>query len=229
MLNPFFGKTMGQVLQVSVRPAGELASRVVRSVTAVARSGLAGDRHADPLSPRQVLLAGAPAYARFDLAAQTLDENLLLDIDTSALPPGGLLKIGAEAVLWLSFQCEPCGHLDRQRRGLSRDIGLHRGIMARVLVGGEIRPGDAVVVLDGAPPWSMAGADDWRRRVARVLDAVPEGLVIEFRQLARLSGVAPGYCRVFPKLARELGLSHKAVAMVSRPELPRWTGAGYFS
>jgi MOSC domain-containing protein YiiM len=220
---------MGQVLQLSVRPARALASREVPAATAVAHWGLSGDIHADALSPRQVLLAGAPAYARLGLAPHALDENLLLDIDTSALPSGALLRVGGQVVLWLSFQCEPCGRLDRQRSGLSRDIGLQRGMLARVLAGGHIRPGDAVVLLDGTPPWSMPEADDWRRRVARVLDAVPDGHVIEFRQLARLSGVAPGYCRVFPRVARELGLSHKAVAMSARPELPRWTGSGYFT
>jgi len=206
-----------------------MAARSVSEAIACACAGLAGDMHADPLSPRQILLAGAPAYARHGLDPRALDENLLLDIDTAALPSGALLQVGPQAVLWLSFQCEPCGHLDGRQRGLARRIGKDRGMLARVLTGGTITVGDTVALLDAAPPWSAPTVDDWRRRVARVLDAVPDGFVVDYRQLARLAGVAPGYCRVFPRIARELGLAHKAVAASAPSERPRWAGGGYFA
>ncbi|MER8124712.1 hypothetical protein ABS198_20745, partial [Acinetobacter baumannii] len=90
-----------------------------------------GDMHADARSPRQVLLAGAPAYRSLGLPPHALRENLLLDVDTAAIVSGTVLCIGAQVRLRLSFQCEACGGLDRHAPGLVRAIGASRGILAR--------------------------------------------------------------------------------------------------
>lgn len=219
------GQIIGQVLTLT--PASGVTG--VTSLQAIAGVGLAGERHADPLSPRQVLLAGADAYARHGLAPHALGENLLFDGDTASLRSGQLLQVGGQAVLWLSFQCEACGQLDLIRKGLAKAIGIHgdqrRGMLARVLHGGIIQSGDAIVLLGATlPGWS----DDWRERVATVLARVPDGMVVDYRQLARLAGLQTGYCRAFPKIARELGLAHKAVATSSAPGLPRWQGSELF-
>lgn len=216
------GQVVGQVLALTNATGAT-------SLQAIAGLGLAGERHADPLSPRQVLLAGATAYARHGLAPHALGENLLFDGDTAALRSGQLLQVGPQAVLWLSFHCEACGQLDRMQAGLAQRIGLHgdkrRGMLARVLHGGVIHTGDAIVMLgDTLPGWS----DDWRERVATVLARVPDGMVVDYRQLARLAGLQTAYCRAFPKIARELGLAHKAVATTSESGLPRWQGSELF-
>jgi uroporphyrinogen-III synthase len=44
-----------------------------------------------------------------------------------------VLRVGAEVLLRLMFQCEPCGTLDRVQAGLSGRIGTRRGVLARVL------------------------------------------------------------------------------------------------
>ncbi|KQW90313.1 hypothetical protein ASC94_18865 [Massilia sp. Root418] len=194
-------------------------------VLALRGEGLSGDVHADPLSPRQLLLAGAPAYASHGLAPGALRENILLDFDTAALRSGTVLQVGDEALLWLTFQCEACGQLDRHAPGLARRIGRRRGMLARVLRGGTIKPGDLVAVLPArVPPWS----DDWRVRAAAVLAAVPDGMVIEYRQLARLVGVQSSYCRALPALARAAGLAGKAVSLQDRSATPRWLGQELF-
>nr|WP_267869667.1 MOSC domain-containing protein [Massilia agrisoli] len=199
----------------------------VDSVRAVAGHGLDGDVHADALSPRQLLLAGAPAYQDFSLPPHALRENLLIDVDTASLVSGTVLQVGSEVRLRLMFQCEACGQLDAVAPGLSQSIGIRRGMLARVLTGGVLHRGDTVRDLGLLHmPWS----DDWRKRIARVLDAVPAGSVIEYKHLARLAGVQSSYCRAFPRLIRTLEPRYagRAVPAQSASTQPRWEGHGLF-
>jgi hypothetical protein len=218
------GTAIGRVLALTLCANGPTTAGQVLSVPAaqaLAGRGLEGDRHADGCSPRQVLLAGAPAYERHGLAPQTLRENVLLDVDTATLPSGTLLRLGDRVVVGLTFHCEACRYLDTRHPGIAGIIGKGRGVLARVLRDGTVRVGDPVVRLPGSvPAWS----DDWRERVAHILAQVPEGMVVEYRQLARLAGVQAVYCRALPGLARRLRMAERAVGLNGRPELTRWSG-----
>jgi hypothetical protein len=217
----------GKLIALAIRPVNSATSLSAESVRAIAGTGLAGDRHADPQSPRQVLLANASVYADLSLPAHALGENLLVDLDTSTLRSGTVLQVGAEVLLRLMFQCEACGYLDALSPGLSARIGGGRGILARVLAGGDLRPGDRIRALGcPLPVW----ADDWRERVAQVLRAVPEGRVVSYAQLARLAGVQSTYCRAFPRLIRSLGPEYagRAVPAQAALELRCWDSAGLF-
>jgi hypothetical protein len=216
---------MSRVLAIAVRPGRSLPWQRQHTVQALAGAGLQGDVHADPLSPRQVLLAGAAAYVGHSLPDGALGENLLLDFDTSALSSGALLALGPQAVLAVSFQCEACGYLDAQSPGLAKRIGRQRGALARVLRSGPITVGDTVRLLPGS---GRQWPEDWRERVRMVLQRMPEGLVLEYAQLARLAGVQTSYCRVMPRILREAGLAGKAVAKGAQPETARWDGKGLF-
>lgn len=220
-------KVSGRLAGIAVRGPAARAPAQAQTATLIGGVGVAGDRHADPCSPRQVLLAGTEVYRELGLAPLALRENLLLDIDTSALASGTLLRVGANALLRVMFQCEACGSLDRHQPGLSGRIGARRGVLARAVGGGEVRVGDPVFILGQR---LAAWAEDWPGRVRRVLDALPPGQVIEYRELARLAGLMPSYCRAFPGLIRRLGPAYagKAVAAGSATGLPRWTGAGLF-
>lgn len=218
---------IGSVEALAIRPARGLPPQRVERVLALADEGLHGDIHADALSPRQVLLAGRPVYDALALPAHALRDNLLLDLDTAQLRSGTVLQLGADVLLRLMFQCEACGQLELQRPGLARALGARRGILARVVAGGIIQPGDRVRDLGRlAPSWS----DDWRERVSQVLEAVPPGQVLEYRQLARLAGVASSYCRAFPALLRKLGSAQAARAVAQREASGRlrWDGSGLF-
>ena len=215
----------GRVLALALRAPHSAAPRRVEALAALAGLGLEGDRHLDSRSPRQVLLVGSAAYTQLGLAPHTLRENLLLDIDTAGLASGTLLRIGAQAILRLSFQCEACAALELLRPGLVRAVGGRRGILARVHTGGLIRAGDPVRLLDERLP---ALAEDWRDRVAQVVDAMPPGMVVEYGQLARLAGVQSSYCRAFPRVLASRGLTGKAVGAGSGSSAPRWEGAGLF-
>jgi hypothetical protein len=221
------GDDMGPVLALALRGPRSAAPAPAAGVDAIAGAGLVGDRHADPLSPRQVLLASASVYTDFQLPPQALGENLLVDFDTSQLASGTVLRIGEAVLLRLMFQCEACGYLDAFQAGLSGRIGRRRGILARVLAGGAIHSGDRIRDLGRMlPAWD----DDWRARVARVLQAVPDGMVVTYAQLALLAGVQPTYCRAFPRLVAKLGPHYagKALSAQAVAGRPCWDGHGLF-
>jgi MOSC domain-containing protein YiiM len=218
---------MGTVQALAIRVPNTKGSMALDCVHARAGHGLEGDKHADPRSPRQVLLAGADVYGDLSLPPHALGENLLLDLDSAQLRSGAVLRVGAQVLLRLMFQCEPCGTLDRFQPGLSGRIGNRRGILARVLAGGTIQPGDSIVDLGRPLP---AWPDDWRARVAQVLQAVPEGMVLSYAQLALLAGVQSTYCRAFPRLLAKLGPAYAGKALPAQAMLGRrcWDGEGLF-
>ncbi|AVR97374.1 MOSC domain-containing protein [Pseudoduganella armeniaca] len=223
------GTAIGSVLGLALRADGSSAAGQLLTVPlaqALAGRGLAGDRHAEPDSPRQVLLAGTAAYRQHGLAPQTLRENVLLDVATATLPSGTLLRLGDTAVVGLTFQCEACRYLDARHPGIAGAIGKGRGVLARVLHGGPVRVSDPIVQLPGSA-WTWS--DDWRERVAQILAQVPDGMVVDYRHLARLAGVQAVYCRALPGLARRLGMAERAAAHYARPELSRWTGDMVFA
>jgi hypothetical protein len=195
---------IGSVAALAIRPARSLPPQRADRVVALGGAGLAGDVHADPLSPRQLLLAGSPAYQSLDLPAHALRENLLLNLDTARLRSGHVLQVGCNVRLRLMFQCEACGRLDLQHPSLARALGARRGMLARVVTGGEMLPGDLVRDLGPQmPPWS----DDWRARRPR---AAPVRLRIraragKHRQQARSARAARPPGRKASKLARSSG------------------------
>lgn len=218
---------IGRIEGLAMRASLASPPARVDGLCAVAGVGLEGDVYADALSPRQLLLAGTDAYDAFALAPLTLRENLLVDLDTSRLTSGTVLLVGAQVQLRLMFQCEACGHLDALRPGLSGRIGTRRGMLARVLRGGDMRPGDRIRATGQLlPPWS----DDWRERIVQVLDALPPASVVTYKRLAQLAGVASTYCRAFPGMIARLGPRYagKAVPTQSDVGLPRWDGRDLF-
>jgi len=220
-------KTIGTIRALAIRPARTTPPLRVDAAHALAGLGLGGDVHADGRSPRQVLLAGTRVYDDYALPAHALRENILVDVDTATLASGTVLQLGQDVLLRLMFQCESCGQLDAQRPGLSRVLAGRRGMLARVLAGGTIRPGDRIRDLGQTlPRWS----DDWRERVQHILDALPAQAVVEYGVLARLAGLQPTYCRAFPGMLAKWGPAYAARAVPMRSPLPgvRWEGDGLF-
>lgn len=212
---------------LSIRPAGTPAPQPVDRLTLVAGSGIEGDRHLDAASPRQLLLASRATYTALALPPNALRENLLVESSIDHLPSGTVLQIGASAQVRLMFACEACGRLDLHGAHLAARIGSRRGVLARVVQGGVVQQGDAVQDLGPVLP---AWPDDWRARIAQVIDAMPQGAVVEYALLARLAGIQSTYCRAFPRLLVALGPAYAARAIAARAtsSLPRWDGRGLF-
>lgn len=212
---------------LSLRPPGSAAPQAVERLTLITGVGIDGDRHRDPASPRQLLLASSATYADFDLAPHALRENLLINTPIDALPSGTVLQIGDSAQVRLMFVCEACGRLDLHGAHVAARIGARRGVLARVLQGGAIRTGDTVRDLGPLlPAWS----DDWHERVAQVIDAMPPDTVIEYATLARLAGIQSTYCRAFPRFLASLGPAYASRAIAARvvSAMPHWDGGGLF-
>jgi MOSC domain-containing protein YiiM len=216
-----------KLTSLSLRPPGSAAPQAVEQLVLVADAGIDGDRHRDPASPRQLLLASSATYADFDLASHALRENLLLDTPIDALPSGTVLQIGDGAQVRLMFACEACGRLDLHGAHVAARIGAQRGVLARVVRGGAIHAGDTVRDLGPLlPAWS----EDWHERVAQVIDAMPPDTVIEYALLARLAGIQSTYCRAFPRFLASLGPAYAGRALAARTTSPlkRWDGSGLF-
>jgi hypothetical protein len=123
----------------------------------------------DPTQPnlRQVHLIAGELHddlrARgFDVAPGVMGENVTTrGIDLLTLPVGARLDLGEQAVVEITGLRNPCVQLDRYQAGLmaavlGRDehgrLVRRAGIMAVVLTGGDVRPGDAIAVELPPPP-----------------------------------------------------------------------------
>jgi len=166
---------MGVVVSVACSPVHRFSKAVVPAITLVAGLGVAGDAHqgvtvkhrsrvardANQPNLRQVHLIHAELLdaltARgFSVAPGDLGENLLTrGLDLLAPPRGAQLLLGATAVITVTGLRNPCHQLDRFQPGLmaatldrAADGALIRkaGVMAVVLAGGILRPGDAIGV-----------------------------------------------------------------------------------
>lgn len=218
---------LGSLQALYVRVGKEPQPRSVAEVQALSGYGLAGDRHASSLSPRQLLVAGTDAYQRWGLAEGSLRENMRVDVSTSGLASGDLLRVGSEVVIGISFLCEPCRLLERRCPGTLASIGRDRGMLARVLRGGTIRSGAEISLCRASAP---AFSDQWQQRVKQVACAVPEGAWISYRQLAEMAGVQTAYCRAFPTVLSQLPecIAARVRSQRSMAGLAPWSGAGFF-
>ncbi|MBI5256541.1 MAG: MOSC domain-containing protein [Burkholderiales bacterium] len=171
----------GQVLAVAASPAHGFSKPAQACIELLAGLGVAGDAHCgrtvqhrsrvaqDPTQPnlRQVHLLQAELFDALAprghrLSPGDIGENITTrGIDLLALPVDTLLHIGAQAVLRLTGLRNPCAQLDGFQPGLmaavlgrTPDGRLVRkaGVMAVVLAGGRVQPGDTIGLVLPATP-----------------------------------------------------------------------------
>ncbi|MDH7798245.1 MULTISPECIES: MOSC domain-containing protein [unclassified Beijerinckia] len=169
------GVVQGLVKAVSVSPRHAFSKANALSIRLIEGHGVDGDAHMgvtvkhrsrvakNPQAPnlRQVHLMHAELFeelqaAGFSVAAGDMGENVTTrGVDLLSLPQGARLRLGDEAVVEVTGLRNPCGQIDKFQPGLMKavlgrdaDGGLIRktGVMAIVLTGGEVRPGDAIAV-----------------------------------------------------------------------------------
>lgn len=169
------------VTAVSSSPEHTMSKTPRSEIRLVAGLGVEGDAHQgvkvkhrsrvarDPDAPnlRQVHLIHAElhdelAASGFQVSPGAMGENLTTrGIDLLGLPTGARLRIGPGAVVEVTGLRNPCAQLDGLQPGLlaatlDRDdqgrLIRKAGVMAVVLTGGAVRPGDRIVaVLPLAP------------------------------------------------------------------------------
>jgi MOSC domain-containing protein YiiM len=121
----------------------------VASATLRPDFGLDGDAHAG--SGRQVSLLALDGVERMRRKLSTIvpgdfAENLTVDgLETLELAPGHRLRIGSSVLLEITQIGKEChGHACAIMRAVGTCVMPKEGIFAKVLVGGPVRPGDAV-------------------------------------------------------------------------------------
>jgi len=149
---------MGSVGAIFVADEAAGPMRQVDEVTAVAGSGLEGDRYQtstgsfskNPLPNQQVTLIELEAIQAVnrDCDVSLEPSETRRNIVTSGVALNHLVDeqftVGSVKLHGLKL-CEPCGHLERLTRTGVKNALLHRGgLRAAVLTGGTIRVGDSV-------------------------------------------------------------------------------------
>jgi MOSC domain-containing protein YiiM len=169
------------VIAVSQSPAHTMSKPNQAEILLVEGLGVDGDAHAgvtvkhrsrvarDPSQPnfRQVHLIHAELLAElreagFEVAPGQMGENVMVSgLDLLALPTGARLRLGPDAVIEVTGLRNPCGQLNGIQPGLmaatlGRDeagnLIRKAGVMAIVVSGGPIRPGDEIIVSLPAEP-----------------------------------------------------------------------------
>ena len=149
------------------------------SITLVAGLGVEGDAHfgatvqhlsrvrRDPTQPnlRQVHLIHSELFDEVtaDIAPGELGENVTTEgVDLLELPRGTRLRLGPEAVVELTGLRNPCLQIDGFEPGLLKQVVgtdaegrtvRQAGVMAVVIAGGVVKPGDAIAVDIPAGPF----------------------------------------------------------------------------
>ncbi len=150
----------GILAQLNVSPGGIPKTPVL--FARVTRDGIAGDwqrnrkYHGGP--DRAVCLFSEELYAELrdeagiDLLNASVGENFTTrGIDLNALGRGDRLRVGGECVIEITAVRVPCSTLKKWDARLPRLIEGRSGWVAKVVVEGTVRPGDAIEVLPRVP------------------------------------------------------------------------------
>jgi MOSC domain-containing protein YiiM len=167
------------VVAVSVDGKHRFSKAARPSITLTSGHGIEGDAHygpfvrhrylarRNPKAPnlRQVHLIPSELFdalrtSGFEVCAGDLGENIAtVGLDLECLPLGAVLMLGASATLKLTGLRTPCVLIDRFKSGLKNRLQggpagprFSAGVMAIVMEGGEVAPGDRIrAVLPASP------------------------------------------------------------------------------
>jgi MOSC domain-containing protein YiiM len=130
-----------------VSPArGSGVSTALERARAVAGHGFEGCAHANP-PRREVLFASTDHLDAVGVEPGAIRENVTVaGADVQSWPVGQRLRAG-EAVFEITMVCDPCHKMDELRPGLRAELDGRRGMLARVVEGGDVAVGDELELL----------------------------------------------------------------------------------
>ena len=138
----------GTIFSLQLCPGHRKPMQTVEHAETTVNLGLNGDRHALPDSSRQILLMEKEVLDLLGLVPAQVKENITTTgISLMALRHNDRLKIGDDVMLEITKECAPCGRMEEIRPGLLRELAGRRGMLARVVHGGNIRRNDHIVLL----------------------------------------------------------------------------------
>jgi MOSC domain-containing protein YiiM len=137
---------MAKILHLFRARKRRLAMEELREARVIENAGMDGCAHARPGGKRQVLLMDIETLRTMDLAPGITRENITTEgLNVNALTVGQRLRVGL-VELEVSAVCEPCELMEKIRAGLMAELQGRRGMLCRVLRGGVVKQGDAIVL-----------------------------------------------------------------------------------
>ena len=115
-------------------------------VRAVAGHGFEGCAHANP-PKREVLFVSQEHLDGLELQPGTIRENITVAGDDVEQWPIGQHVRAGEAVFEITMVCDPCERMEALRPGLRARLEGKRGMLARVVEGGDVAVGDELSLL----------------------------------------------------------------------------------
>jgi MOSC domain-containing protein YiiM len=151
---------MGEVLHLFKCLVHRFPMEELDEAEAVENKGFRGCIHGRPGSERQVSLMDRETLDKLGVAPGMVKENITtLGMDFQTLGAGQFLRVGTECVLEITGPCHPCARMEEIRMGLQEELRGQRGWLCKVIVGGRIRRGDRIEVLQATGGnWTAATA-----------------------------------------------------------------------
>lgn len=151
----------GRVLRVSISTEKGVPKRNVEKVNLVPEWGAEGDAHAGAWH-RQVSLLAMESINKMQRKGLTVNpgdfaENITTEnLDLLALPVGTRLQVGRDVLLEVTQIGKECHSGCAIFQQVGQCIMPREGIFARVIVGGTVRPGDPIRVVEEAGGESLS-------------------------------------------------------------------------
>jgi MOSC domain-containing protein YiiM len=115
-------------------------------VSAIAGHGFEGCAHANP-PKREILFVSAEHLDALEHEPGTIRENVTVaGADVEQWPIGQRVQAG-EATFEITMVCDPCERMEAIRPGLRQKLEGRRGMLARVVDGGDVAVGDEITLL----------------------------------------------------------------------------------
>lgn len=189
---------MNHVEKLYVKAArGELARALApgEAMRCSAGLGIDGDVHANRLSPRQVLVTSRAELDALSIEAGALFENIVVSLESdAAFKPGAALVTQRGVEIWLTMYCEPCQRIAGVGPGLGAMVN-RRGILGRIVGGGQIAAGDSVRLIAQRYP---ALPEPVLARYLQAVASIPQGRVARYLDVTIAMGVDQSFVRAIP-------------------------------
>jgi MOSC domain-containing protein YiiM len=143
---------MATVAGLFVSPArGSGVSTALERVRAIVGYGFEGCAHANP-PRREVLFVSEDHLRSVGVDPGAIRENVTVaGVDVQEWPVGQRVRAGG-AVFEITMVCDPCHKMDELREGLRAELDGKRGMLARVVEGGNVSVGDGIELLEVVTP-----------------------------------------------------------------------------
>jgi MOSC domain-containing protein YiiM len=139
--------TQGTITSLQICASSGAPMQKKDTLRAIADLGLEGDAHAKKASARQVLFMDEETLTEFGLLPGRIRENITTrGIALNTLAESTRVRAG-NAVFEITKSCAPCEFINDIQPGLRKKMEGQRGMLARVIEGGEIKMGDVVEVV----------------------------------------------------------------------------------